>query len=52
MIEAFLEKLGPCEECGGKHLLVSRSSDFEMEVLGGGEPTARRRSHSPCRSSP
>ncbi len=30
---SFLEKLEACPECGGRHLLLSRSHHFEIEVF-------------------
>jgi hypothetical protein len=30
---SFLEKLRPCPECGGRHLLLSRSHHYEIEVF-------------------
>ena len=29
----FLEKLKACPECGGRHLLLSRSHHYEIEVF-------------------
>ena len=29
----FLDKLKPCPECGGRHLLLSRSHHYEIEVF-------------------
>lgn len=39
MTAPFLEKLTPCEACGGTTLHLSRTSAFEIQVPGGpGEP--------------